>query len=186
MFVLAYCAALRIGELVRLTLGNIDDEGGILDIRNTKFFKTRQVPLHSTAMQALREYLSARRLAGGPTSSSAPLFWHAVRPGGYSRAAAADLLVEVLRAARLKPARGQAGPRIHDLRHAFVVHRMLEWYEQGIDPEPRLPHLATYLGHKSIHSTLVYITVTQELLQHAAERFRRHGAASLRGQGVRP
>ena len=90
----------------------------------------------------------------------------------------------MLRFAGLKPERGRVGPRIHDLRHAFVVHRMLEWYEQGIDPEPRLPHLATFLGHKSIHSTLIYITVTQELLQQAAERFRRHGAASLRGEGV--
>jgi integrase len=186
MLVLAYCAALRIGELVRLTLGDIDDEAGILEIRNTKFFKSRKVPLHSSAMHALRVYLGSRRLAGAPTTSSAPLFWNEARQGGYSRAAAADLLINVLRSAGLKPARGRVGPRIHDLRHAFVVHRMLDWYEQGIDPELRLPHLATYLGHKSIHSTLIYITVTRELLQHAAERFRRHGAGSLRGEGALP
>lgn len=184
MLVLAYCAALRIGEIVRLTLGDIDEKAGILEVRNTKFFKSRQVPLHSSAMQALSEYVAARRLAGGPTSASAPLFWHEARQGGYSRAAAADLLIKVLRSAGLKPARGRTGPRIHDLRHAFVVHRMLDWYEHGVDPEPRLPHLATYLGHKSINSTLIYITVTRELLQHAAERFRRRGAASLRAEGV--
>jgi site-specific recombinase XerD len=184
MRVLAYCDALRIGELVRLRLCDLDEEVGILEVRNTKFFKSRQVPLHASAIQALREYLASRRLAGGPTSSSTPLFWNEARQGGYSRAAAGDLLIKVLRSAGVKPARGRIGPRIHDLRHAFVVHRMLDWYEQGIDPEPRLPHLATYLGHKSIHSTLIYITVTRELLQHAAERFRRHGVASLRGEGA--
>ena len=184
MLMLAYCGALRIGELVRLTIGDLDQEAGILTVRNTKFFKSRQVPLHPSASQALQVYLSARRRAGGLTAPSAALFWQEARSGGYSRAAAESLLTSVLRFAGLKPERGRVGPRIHDLRHAFVVHRMLEWYEQGIDPEPRLPHLATFLGHKSIHSTLIYITVTQELLQQAAERFRRHGAASLRGEGV--
>ena len=54
----------------------------------------------------------------------------------------------------------------------------------GIDPEPRLPYLATYLGHKSIHSTLIYITVTRELLQHAAELFRKHGAPRIHAEGA--
>jgi len=184
MLVLAYCAALRLGELVHLTIGDVDIAAGLLTVRNTKFFKSRQVPLHPSAMQALEQYLAARRRAGGPTRPDAPLFWHEARQDGYSRAAVGDLLVEALRTSGLKPARGRIGPRIHDLRHTFVVHRMLDWYEQGIDPEPRLPHLATFLGHKSIHSTLIYITVTRELLQHAAERFRRRGAASLRDEGA--
>jgi site-specific recombinase XerD len=184
MLVLAYCAALRLGELVHLTVGDVDVPSGLLTVRNTKFFKSRQVPLHPSAMQALEEYLAARRRAGGPTNHEASLFWHEARQDGYSRAAVASLLVDALRAAGLKPARGKVGPRVHDLRHAFVVHRLLKWYEEGIDPEPLLPYLATYLGHKSIHSTLIYITVTSELLQHAAERFRRRGAASLRTEGV--
>jgi integrase/recombinase XerD len=135
-------------------------------------------------MRVLEEYLAARRRAGGPTDPEASLFWHEARQDGYSRAAVSYLLVDALRIAGLKPPKGKVGPRIHDLRHAFVVHRLLKWYEEGIDPEPLLPHLATYLGHKSIHSTLIYITVTSELLQHAAERFRRRGAASLRTEGV--
>jgi integrase/recombinase XerD len=72
------------------------------------------------------------------------------------------------------------GPRVHDLRHAFVTSRMLAWYRQGINPQSRLPYLATYLGHKDIHSTLVYLTVTQDLLQQASERFRARGAQLLR------
>ena len=66
----------------------------------------------------------------------------------------------------------QTGPRIHDLRDTLVVHKILEWYRQGVNPQEKLPHLATYLGHRDINSTLVYITVTQELLHEANERFR--------------
>jgi integrase/recombinase XerD len=141
---------------VHLTVGDVDIPAGLLSVRNTKFFKSRQVPLHPSAMRALEEYLVARRRAGGPTNHKASLFWHEARQDGYSRAAVAGLLVRALRAAGLKPVRAKVGPRVHDLRHAFVVHRLLKWYEEGIDPEPLLPHLATYLGHKSIHSTIIH------------------------------
>jgi len=61
----------------------------------------------------------------------------------------------------------------------MVVNRILEWYRAGINPQDRLPFLATYMGHRDIHSTLVYITVTQDLLQQASERFRVLGAPCL-------
>ena len=114
------------------------------------------------------------------------MFWKDPRGGSYSRGGACNLLVEALRRAGLKPDRGKVGPRIHDLRHAMVCNRMLTWYRDGINPQPWLPHLATYLGHKDINSTLVYLTITQELLQHASERFRVHGAAVLRSAGEQP
>ena len=88
-------------------------------------------------------------------------------------------LVEVLRRAGTKPPKGKVGPRLHDLRHTFVVHRILQWYREGVDPQERLPFLATYLGHRDVNSTLVYITVTQELLHEASERFRVVGAPCL-------
>jgi integrase len=92
---------------------------------------------------------------------------------------AGKLLVRVLRRAGVKPENGKIGPRIHDLRHSFVFNRMLTWYREGVNPESRLPYLATYLGHKDINSTLVYLTITQELLQHASERFRQLGAGAV-------
>jgi integrase len=61
----------------------------------------------------------------------------------------------------------------------MVVNRILEWYRSGINPQDRLKFLATYLGHRDINSTLVYITVTQELLHEASERFRLVGAPCL-------
>jgi len=179
MLVLAYCAGLRLGELVRLALSDIDFRDDTIEIRGTKFFKSRRVPLAPGVISALQNYLTLRQKAGAPTDSSSPLFWHRHEPGGYARVTAHSLLVRVLRSAGLKHGNGYRGPRVHDLRHTFVVHRRLAWYREGVNPQPYLPYLATYLGHKDINSTLVYLTITQELLQYAGERYRRLGAVAL-------
>lgn len=179
MIVLGCCAGLRLGELARLDLGDVDLHAGVLEVRETKFFKSRSLPLSDSVVSVLREFLAARRCAGGPQESTSGLFWHQQAAGRYSRVMIEKLLVAVLRRAGLKPERGRCGPRIHDLRHVFVVSRMLAWYRQGINPQARLPYLATYLGHKDISSTLAYLTVTQELLQLASERFRQLAAQQL-------
>jgi integrase len=181
MLVLAYCAALRLGEIVRLNVGDVDLETGTIEVRETKFFKTRRLPLSNSVVAALSTYLEARRKAGAPMESSAGLFWHwhNCGAGRYSYVMTEHMLIRVLRHAGIKPKQGKVGPRVHDLRHAFVVHRMLAWYRQGINPQPYLPYLATYMGHRDINSTLVYLTITQELLQHAGEKYRQLGAVVL-------
>ena len=180
MLVLAYCAGLRIGEIVRLDVGDFDAVNRTIDIRGTKFFKSRRLPLSDSVVAALEAYLGARQEAEAPTTPDSPLFWHRSPAARYSHSMGSDLLVWVLRRAGLKPSTGRRGPRVHDLRHAFVVNRMLAWYREGINPQSRLPYLATYLGHKDINSTLVYLTITQELLQQASERFRVRGVRVLR------
>lgn len=179
MLLLAYCAGLRRSELAHLDLGDVDVQHATITIRETKFFKTRILPLSGTVMAELRAYMDARQRAGAPQDPQSGLFWHDQGNARYSPAAIAWLLVDILRRAELKPGRGRTGPRLHDLRHSMVVNRMLEWYRSGINPQDRLPFLATYLGHRDINSTLVYITVTQDLLQEASERFRAVGAPCL-------
>ncbi len=174
MFVLAYCAGLRMGEIVGLRPGDTREDDNAIDIRDTKFFKSRRLPLSESAMAAIRNYMLARRQALAPTDPHSPLFWH--RKGGYSYTTANHLMRQIMRKAGLKPDPGRRGPRIHDLRHSFVVNRMIEWYREGVDVQAKLPYLWTYLGHRGLHSTVVYITVTQELLQRASERFRAFGA----------
>jgi integrase len=189
MLLLAYCAGLRRSELARLDLGDVDLRSGTITIRETKFFKTRILPLPNTVMADLRAYIDARRRAGAPQDLQSGLFWQTQGNDRYGSAAIAWLLVDILRRAKLKPGTGtgRTGPRLHDLRHSMVVNRILQWYRSGINPQDRLPFLATYLGHRDINSTLVYITVTQELLQEASERFRVVGALCLASaEGTRP
>ena len=179
MLLLAYCAGLRRSEIARLDLGDVDLENATITIRETKFFKTRILPLPDSVMVELRAYIEDRRRAGGPQHPQSGLFWHDQSNHRYSPAAVSWMLVDILRRAGFKPPSGKTGPRIHDLRHSMVVNRMLQWYRSGINPQDRLPFLATYLGHRDINSTLVYITVTQDLMQEASERFRMIGATCL-------
>ncbi len=186
MLTLAYCAGLRVGEIASLRFGDLDLEEELLEIRETKFFKTRRLPLRPTVITVLSNYVTLRAAAGAPTVPDAPLWWSALRRHRYSYGGIDKLLMRVIRHAGLKPERGRRGPRPHDLRHTFVAHRMLHWYREGVNPQAQLPHLATYLGHKDIQSTLVYLNITPELLQQASERYRRHGVSALRASGECP
>ena len=183
MLVLGYCVGLRIGEIVRLNVGDVDLTDRTIEIIGTKFFKSRRLPLSPSVARTLQLYLEARKQAAAPTDSSTALFWHRNGDGRYSQGVARQLLMRVFRISGVKTSTGRTGPRIHDLRHAFVVNRMLTWYRTGVNPQSQLPYLATYLGHKNINSTLVYLTITLELLQHASERFRQFGAGVVTAMG---
>lgn len=176
---LTYCAGLRGGEIVRMTLGDVDLREETIDIRDAKFFKHRRLPLPPGVMAALKQYLALREGAGGPTNSTSPLFWSHQCSRGYCIGGLRIVLTDVLRRSGVKPERGAIGARIHDLRHSMVTHRMRDWYKAGINPQSRLPYLATFLGHKDIRSTLAYLSMTPELLQEASERFRKNCAAAL-------
>lgn len=186
MIVLGYCAGLRLSEIAHLELRDVDLKAGAITIRETKFFKSRILPLTDSVVTALSNYIDARRRIGAPQEADAGLFWHQQRSARYHRNSVARSLIDVLRRAGLKPSTGKIGPRIHDLRHSMVVNRITAWYRAGANPQDKLVHLATYLGHRDINSTLVYITVTQELLQEAGERFRRFSAPHLLVAGGQP
>ncbi len=185
MLTLAYCAGLRVGEIASLTLDDLDLENGTIEIRDTKFFKSRRLPLAPGVLEVVSRYLQARAAAGAPTGPDAPLWWSALRRQRYGYSEIEKLLMRVIRRAGLKPKQGKRGPRVHDIRHAFVAHRMLQWYRDGVDPQTRLPHLATYLGHADIVSTLAYLNITPDLLHQASERYRQRGADALRASGDR-
>src|SRR5262249_11534575 len=73
----------------------------------------------------------------------------------------------------------------HDLRHTFAVHRLLRWYRDGVDVQSRLLLLSGFMGHVNVHATQVYLTVTGDLLREANDRFQRHVAAVIGGEGGR-
>jgi integrase/recombinase XerD len=174
MLAVLYCAGLRVGELARLTLADVSFDNGTLEIRGTKFFKSRRLPLAPGVVDLLRRYVEARRAAGAPLREDAGLFWHEHPHGAYAKETIQQLIATVMRRAGLKPLHGWQGPRIHDLRHSFVAHRMLAWYRDGVATQSQLPYLAAYLGHKDISSTLVYLTASEDLLRYASERFKQY------------
>ena len=184
MLILAYCAGLRLGEIARLKLKDVDLVDGTIEVRNSKFFKARCLPLSTTALLALAKYLKARTQAGTSSDRATAVFWNRKRP--YSLITTEKLLRDIIRRAGVNTMVGRGGPRVHDLRHTFVVHRMTAWYRQGINPQSRLPYLAAYLGHRDIHSTLVRRRFQIQVLGSQVQSLlnSRSGVIEKRKQGV--
>jgi integrase len=163
-----YGTGMRIGEAIRLRLADVNLDDAVITIRDTKFYKSRLVPLGRDVVRLLREYLAT---PGRWNQHYQPLFQSRQhRPISHRLAEYAFQRLRSLAGVR----RGDASshqPRLHDLRHTFAVHRLTEWYKSGADVQKLLPALSTYLGHVDLHSTQCYLTVTPELLTEANRRF---------------
>lgn len=174
LLLLLYAAALRLNEALHLTLADVDLHAALLTIRDTKFYKTRLVPLGPDLGRALQQYAEHRQRGQVPQSAeSAFLIGRTGRPllDSTVRQAFAQLR-RYVGISRSDGARYQ--PRLHDLRHAFVGHRLMTWYRAGANVQQLLPQLSTYLGHLSVAGTQVYLTMTPELLREACRRFERY------------
>jgi site-specific recombinase XerD len=168
LLLLLYGTGLRISEAVGLTLDDFDIRRRLLHIRETKFFKSRLVPLGSGLHRLLTRYLEGRHIA---LESGAPFFTTRLH-GPVSRQLAEISFNRLRREARVcRPEPTRYQPRLHDFRHTFAVTRLIAWYRQGKDVQRLLPHLSTYLGHYDIASTQHYLTMTAELLGEANRRF---------------
>jgi integrase len=168
-----YGAGLRLSEALALNLADADLEQAVLTIRRTKFYKSRLVPLGRDLARALREY-RRQRDRRRPTGPTAPFF--CARNG---ERVTTWLLEGTFRRLRVVAGVHRDGgprrqPRLHDLRHAAAVHRVIQWYRQGRDVQRLLPYLATYLGHIDLSSTQRYLTLTPSLLHEASRRFERY------------
>lgn len=170
IFALLYGLGLRVGEVARLKVCDLDLARDVLLIRQTKFAKDRLVPFGPSMATRLKRYLAEHFGTSSPEVSQ-PLFsftqGRAVNPETISLSFHA-----LLPKLALESRPGVASPRLHDLRHSFAVGTLTRWYREGIDPNTRLLHLATFLGHADPASTAVYLTVTSELLDLASKRFR--------------
>ena len=179
--VLLYTAGLRRGEVLRLTLDDVDEKAGILRVRESKFHKSRLVPLSTSARQELRRYLRARRAACGDPRPTAPLLCNRSRGWrpytGTGLSGGIRLLFEQ---AGVCDAHGRR-PCVHDLRHSFAVQVLIRLYERGADVQSGLPQLALYMGHVSIVSTAYYLHFVPTLAALASTRFAHHCGHVLEG-----
>ena len=172
---LLYATGVRIGEALNLTLRDIDLQRRLMEVREGKFRKSRYVPLSPSAARQLKKYLRQRSNAGFSTIPTAPVFLNIIGTR-HGHPGFVTLYLELLRSIGLRGPKGQPGPRIHDLRHTFAVHRLLAWYRQGANLAAKLPLLSTYMGHSTITGTEIYLQATAQLLECAGQRFRAHFA----------
>ncbi|MBE3100583.1 MAG: tyrosine-type recombinase/integrase [Planctomycetes bacterium] len=178
--VLLYTVGLRRGEVVRLTLADYDSPARTLLIRDTKFYKSRLVPVSADAVVELDRYLAARQQPGFPCQVEARLLLnhHGGRFRGYTGEGFGQLMRRLIRSAGIRTTRGRV-PRVHDLRFTFAAHALLRWYRAGVDVQARLPALAAYMGHVSVVSTQYYLPLLEAVAEVASERYRVHCSAFL-------
>lgn len=171
LFGLLSVTGLRIGEALRLNVADVDLDRGILTIRDSKFGKSRLVPLHPSTQTALRLYLQRRND-----------YFHRrdIEPFFVSRRATRMLhgdawksLVRLSRKIGLRGPSDRRGPRLHDFRHRAAVQAMLHCYRSGADPERRMPALSTYLGHGDLRHTYWYLHQNPALMRQAVGRLER-------------
>lgn len=177
---LLYCTGIRIGEAMSLNLNDFFPEEMKLYIAKGKFRKSRWIVLSASACEAIGVYLE-HRLKKEPRSPDSPLFINErcrrlCHPSVYST------YLGLLSKCGIDHSE-KNGPRIHDLRHTFAVHRLLAWYRDGGDINALLPVLSTYMGHADITSTQIYLQPTAELKDEVSRRFHSHYINSLSCKG---
>jgi integrase/recombinase XerD len=168
--VLLYLTGLRTGEALRLTAADVDLAGTVLRVRETKFGKSRLVPVAPDVATRLHRCRVTVERHFGARAPEAPFF---PAPSGrrYSSSALRAAFHQVLALAEIPRHSGGRSLRLHDLRHGFAVLRLLVWYQQDVDLGARLPALATYLGHVGLASSQRYLQLTADMV---GEIMRRH------------
>lgn len=173
LLLLLYGTGLRISEALRLTLADFDAGTGVLAIQETKFFKSRFVPVGNDLRGVLCSYIE-RQWPQRSRSDITPLL--GTVNGAPIMRQTAELVFKRLReqAGVSRSSDASYQPRLHDFRHTFAVVRLVTWYREGKNVQRLLPHLSIYLGHGRLRDTQRYLTMTTELLQQASICFERY------------
>ncbi|MBB2984788.1 tyrosine-type recombinase/integrase [Paraburkholderia tropica] len=157
---------MRIGEALALHRDDVDLDDGILIVRETKFGKSRLVPVHSTTQASMALYAEQRDAHVFPPHS--PYFFVAEHGAKLWHQNVCSVFVSLAREIGLRDDTGTRNPRLHDFRHTFAVRALLTWYREGTDVNLMMPVLSTYLGHSCVRDTYWYLSECPELMQHAA------------------
>jgi integrase len=162
---------LRPGEALALDTTDVDLKDGILAIRQTKFGKSRFVPVEASTLVALTDYAARRDQLCPQRQTEA--FLISERGTRLQACTARRTFASASRAIGLRPSleghRIGHGPRLQDFRHTFATRTLIDWYRAGLNVEREMPKLASYLGHVDVGHTYWYIEAVPELLQLATE-----------------
>ena len=168
LFGLIAVTGMRVSEPLGLDCGDVDLKRGILTVRQTKFGKSRLIPIHPSTNEELLKYARRRdRVCPNPRTQSFFLSERGTRPRDWT---AQRWFVILSRQIGLRGPEDSRGPRIHDLRHRFAIKTLVNWYRAGENVDQLMPVLTTYLGHGHVADTYWYISATPELLEQATRR----------------
>jgi integrase/recombinase XerD len=159
---------MRIGEAIALTQGDVSLDTGVIAIRNGKFAKSREVPLHASTVAALQDYGRIRNQCC--PDPAVPSFFVNIKGTRLDYNRVQPVFARLCRQVGLVARSECCRPRIHDLRHRFAITTLLNWYRCGADVEVMLPLLSTFMGHTEPKWTYWYLTATPELLAIVGER----------------
>lgn len=162
-----YCTGLRISEALKLDVNDVDLVNGVLFIQNTKFKKSRYIPVHATTTEVLKRYLKLREHYSPNPKSQA--FFLNTRGDRLSYGAFNSTFLKLVRETGIRTE--SRNSRTHDLRHSFAVNRMLKWYEENTDFHDQLPVLSTYMGHAHFEDTTYYLNASAELMAKGSKSF---------------
>ena len=161
---------MRLGEAINLDRSDIDDDEQVITICKGKLGKSRELPVHATTIQALRDYSKKRdRVFGHPKTAS----FFLSQTGNRLLPQNVWKTFDTIRCATGLQSR-RPKPRIHDLRHTFVVRTLMRWYAEEGDVGRRLAQLSTYMGHVNPSSTYWYLTGTPDLMALAVKRLEKY------------
>ena len=161
---------MRLGEALSVHRQDVDLETGVITIRGSKFSKSRLVPLHPSAVRALKEYAAHRDACLARRRSCGPYFLLTGRGAKFAVSQVHLAFDAISRTVGLRTPQMRRGPRLHDFRHRFATETLLRWSRVGTEIEREMPTLSTYLGHSNISDTYWYLSAHPELLKHAAVR----------------
>ncbi len=168
LFGLLAVTGMRVGEAIGLDRDDVELDEARLVVRLGKFGGSRVLPLHPTTVDALDAYVLRRdRLCPSPKG---PSFFVSTVGTRLTYNTVRTIFARLADQAGLRPRSARCRPRIHDLRHRFAVHTLLDWYRSDADVAARLPLLSTYMGHVKPASTYWYLEAAPELLALAAAR----------------
>jgi integrase len=180
LILVLYCTGMRLGEVARLRMADVDLRRAILTVQRSKG-RSRILAIRDDLVDELQQYIRRRETVLSASGADDPLTLFIRRDGSaLTSRAASDAIRSLLRGFGLKPPRGRSGARPYEFRHAFAVHRLTAWAVEGVDVHAKLPLLSAYLGHQNVLGTEVYLKATPQLLQLASQRFEQRARGKRR------
>ncbi len=161
---LLYATGLRISEALALKNKDVDFNRRCLCVRKSKNGEERIAPMSDTLEDVLKQYRHYRDRMPIPRINDTNGYFFVSSNGTNCRTGSVYKWFRKALAVSGIPHTGDhQGPRVHDLRHTFAVHSLVQMAKSGLDLYYTLPLLSTFLGHKSLGATDGYVRLTAEM-----------------------